>query len=106
LEGKPVQFNSDYGTIYGLIDTIEVSNNETISLQCTSYAGGLNAYNVQARPQRGGSVRWIGPPGDSEPEWIKDSGGTIVNRITNPSFEYGTDNWGQNQTSVTTSTNR
>lgn len=50
LEGKPVQFNSDYGTIYGLIDTIEEANNETISLQCTSYAGGLNAYNVQAEP--------------------------------------------------------
>jgi len=105
LEGKGIQFTSEFGTIYGLINTVTETDHHTISVQCTSYAGGLNAYNVQARPQRGGSVRWIGPPGDSESEWIKDSGETIVNLIPNPSFEYGTDNWGQNQTSLTTSTN-
>src|SRR5690625_1196303 len=50
LEGKGIQFTSEFGTIYGLINTVTETDHHTIVVQCTSYAGGLNAYNVQARP--------------------------------------------------------
>lgn len=50
LEGKSAQFDSDYGTMYGLITAATLTDENTIQIECTSYAGGLNAYNVQARP--------------------------------------------------------
>ena len=50
LEGKGIQFTSEFGTMYGLIDSATETDHNTIVVQCTSYAGGLNAYNVQARP--------------------------------------------------------
>lgn len=51
LEGKGIQFRSEFGNIYGVINVVSETDRHSITLQCTSYAGGLNAYNVQARPQ-------------------------------------------------------
>lgn len=50
LEGKGVQFESDYGLIYGTINSASLTDRHALTIQCTSYAGGLNAYNVQAKP--------------------------------------------------------
>lgn len=50
LEGKSVQFNSDYGTIHGTIQKVRLTDNHRVDVECVSYAGGLNAYNVRAEP--------------------------------------------------------
>lgn len=50
LEGRKIHLDSDHGSIFGLINTVSETDHNTIEVQCTSYAGGLNAYNVQAKP--------------------------------------------------------
>lgn len=52
LEGKEVQFTTEYGTMYGIVRTVTGTDKYSVSLECTSYAGGLNAYNVRATPQQ------------------------------------------------------
>lgn len=88
LVGKDVILETVHGTLAGIIDNVSLRDHNMISVECTSYAGPLNAYRVKAKPMHGNvAYTWLGAAHLSESTLRVDGTEIARNLVRNPSFE-------------------